>query len=183
MGSGSGEGQAEIKSCHCLCTQHGKNSDEKDLKTLDTRATRNDPALKNKPCNRSHHLSKFIREKTEEVTCVLCQCWVFNFANKVITSCLGQGPRVAGQYGECLSNMADCWVFLIPGNISVCDQRGILTWYRGECICKVSVKISSLIHLKHLNKYCKRKSPWEKKIIMSSEQVLNSIQCKGPRTE
>lgn len=68
MGSGSGEDQAEIQSCHCLCTQHGKYTGEKYVKTLVRRVTKNDPAIKNKPCNRSHHLSSFIREKTEEVT-------------------------------------------------------------------------------------------------------------------
>jgi len=70
--------------------QHGKNSGEKDVNVLDRRVTKNDPAMKNKHCNRSHHLSNSIKEKTEDVTWLLSQCWVFNFADKVITSSSGQ---------------------------------------------------------------------------------------------
>lgn len=93
-GSGSREGQAEMKRCHCIWTQHDKNSGEKYVKMLNRRATKNDLALKNKPFNESHHLSKFVREKTEELTWLLSQCLVFNFADKVIASSPRQGPHM-----------------------------------------------------------------------------------------
>lgn len=115
MRSGSGEGQAETKSCHCLCKQHGKNTDEKHLKILNRSITKNYPALKSKPCIRRIIPANQGEGLRGDLTTE--SMLGFYFANKAKlrynrfsrtrTTC------IAGQYEESLSDMADGCVFFL----------------------------------------------------------------------